>query len=87
MVVMLITTYYFLLLFVCHHSFYDFLQYTLCVFLLALYANGLPKVISIDQSGEFNNDLNTELMNKLNIKHQLTTPYHPQVSMECFIAM
>ena len=27
--------------FVCHHSFYDFLQYTLCVFLLALYANGI----------------------------------------------
>ena len=68
--------------FVCHHSFYDFLQYTLCVFLLALYAIGIT-----DRGGEFNNDLNTELMNKLNIKHQLTTPYHPQVSMECFIAM
>ena len=76
------------MLFVCHHSFYDFLQYTLCVFLSALYANGIiPKVITTDQGGEFNNDLNTELMNKLNIKHQLTTPYHPQVSMECFIAM
>ena len=48
---------------------------------------GLPKVITTDQGGEFNNDLNTELMNKLNIKHHLTTPYHPQVSMECFIAM
>ena len=47
----------------------------------------LPKVITTDRDGEFNNDVNTELMNKLNIKHQLTTPYHPQVSMECFIAM
>ena len=87
MVVMLITTYYFLLHFICHHSFYDFLQYTLCVFLLFFMRMGLPKVITTDQGGEFNNDLNTELMNKLNIKHQLTTPYHPQVSMECFIAM
>ena len=48
---------------------------------------GLPKVNITDQGREFYNDLNTELMNKLNIKHQLTTPYHPQVNIECFIAM
>ena len=40
---MLITTYYFLLVFVCHNYFYDFLQYMLFVFLLALYANGITK--------------------------------------------
>ena len=40
---------------------------------------GLPKVITSDQGGEFNNSLDTELMKTMGIDHRLTTPYHPQV--------
>ena len=42
---------------------------------------GLPRVITSDQEGEFNNKLDSVLMAMLNIVHRLTTPYHPQV---CF---
>lgn len=42
---------------------------------------GLCKVITSDQGKEFNNELNKELMKRLNIDHRLTTPYHPQVSL------
>jgi hypothetical protein len=41
---------------------------------------GLPKVITTDQGSEFKNALNTELMRALKIKHNLTTPYHPQAN-------
>ena len=37
---------------------------------------GLPKIITSDQGGEFNNKY---MMEKLGINHRLTTPYHPQV--------
>ena len=40
---------------------------------------GIPRLITSDQGKEFNNKLNSELMKKLNIKHVLTTAYHPQV--------
>ena len=40
---------------------------------------GLCKVITSDQGKEFNNDPNKQLMTKLGLDHQLTTPYHPQV--------
>ncbi len=39
---------------------------------------GLPKVVTSDQGREFNNELNTELMELLGIDYRLTTPYHPQ---------
>jgi IS30 family transposase len=39
---------------------------------------GLPRLITTDQGREFNNLLNKEFMKKLNIKHNLATPYHPQ---------
>ena len=42
---------------------------------------GLPRVITSDQGSEFNNSLDTELMEMLGIEHRLTTPYHPQVCM------
>ena len=44
---------------------------------------GIPKVITSDQGSEFNNKLNGELMERLQINHRLTTPYHPQVS-QCY---
>ena len=40
---------------------------------------GLPHVVTIDQGKEFWNDPDTELMKLLGVKHQLTTPYRPQV--------
>ena len=40
---------------------------------------GLPKIITSDQGGEFNNKLEKYMMEKLGINHCLTTPYHPQV--------
>ena len=40
---------------------------------------GLPRVITSDQGGEFNNALDTELMEMMGIEHRLTTPYHPQI--------
>ena len=43
---------------------------------------GLPRVITSDQGSEFNNSLDTELMEMLGIEHRLTTPYHPQVGMK-----
>ena len=42
---------------------------------------GLPRVITSDQGREFNNHLNKQLMTTLNIKHRLTTAYHPQVGL------
>ena len=36
-------------------------------------------MITSDQGSEFNNSLDTELMDMLGIDHRLTTPYHPQV--------
>lgn len=41
---------------------------------------GLPSVITTDQGKEFNNQLNTEFAKTFNIKHRLTTPYHPQAN-------
>ena len=41
---------------------------------------GISWVITTDQGKEFNNALNKKLMEKLQIKHRLTTAYHPQVS-------
>ena len=38
---------------------------------------GLPQVLTTDQSGEFVNELNNELMMRLIINNRLTTPYHP----------
>ena len=43
---------------------------------------GLPRVITSDQGSEFNNSLDTELMEMLGVEHRLTTPYHPQVCMK-----
>ena len=40
---------------------------------------GLPKVLTSDQGSEFNNSLDTLLMEMLGIDHWLTTPYHPWV--------
>jgi hypothetical protein len=42
---------------------------------------GLPRLITTDQGREFNNLLNKEFMKKLNIKHNVATPYHPQVTV------
>ena len=42
---------------------------------------GLPRVVTSDQGSEFNNSLDTELMDMLGIDHRLTTPYHPQVKI------
>ena len=47
-------------------------------FVLKLFMRmGIPKLITSDQIMEFNNKLNSELMN---IKHILTTAYHSQVT-------
>lgn len=43
---------------------------------------GLPKVLTSYQGSEFNNSLDTMLMEMLGIDHRLTTPYHPQVRTE-----
>ena len=43
---------------------------------------GLPRVITSDQGSEFNNALDLRLMEMLGVEHRLTTPYHPQVSVE-----
>ena len=40
---------------------------------------GLLRAITSDQGGEFNNALDTKLMEMMGIEHCLTTPYHPQV--------
>ena len=40
---------------------------------------GLPKLLTIDQGGEFRSDLDKEMMSLLGIKRHLVTPYHPQV--------
>lgn len=45
---------------------------------------GIPKVITSDQGGEFNNRLDAKLMKLMNIDHRLTTPYHPQVKFKYF---
>lgn len=39
---------------------------------------GTPEVIITDQGGEFNGRVLCDYMNKLNIDHRRTTPYHPQ---------
>ena len=39
----------------------------------------IPRLVMSDQGKEFNNKLNDELMKKLDIKHCLTTAYHPQL--------
>ena len=41
---------------------------------------GLCQVLTSDQGTEFNNQINKELMNLLDIDYRLTTPYHPQVN-------
>ena len=40
---------------------------------------GLPRVITSDQGREFNNALDSRLMEMMGVEHRLTTPYHPQV--------
>ena len=39
---------------------------------------GLPSVITTDQGTEFRNQVNDKLMKTFDIKHHLTTAYHPQ---------
>ena len=39
-----------------------------------------PRVILSDNGKEFNNILDTHLVDVLGIKRRLTTPYHPQVN-------
>ena len=41
---------------------------------------GLPSVITTDQGKEFHNQFNAQMMNVFGIKHQMTTPYHPQAN-------
>ena len=43
---------------------------------------GLPRVITSDQGSEFNNALDSRLMEMMGIEHRLTTPYHPQVNSQ-----
>ena len=42
---------------------------------------GIPRVLTSDQGSEFNNAINRELTTLLQIKHRLTTAYHPQVTI------
>ena len=39
---------------------------------------GLPSVITTDQGTEFRNQVSDKLMKTFDIKHRLTTTYHPQ---------
>ena len=41
---------------------------------------GLPSVIITDQGREFHNQFNAELMSVFDIKHKMTTLYHPQAN-------
>ena len=41
---------------------------------------GLPSVITTDQGTEFRNQVNDKLMKTIDIKHRLTTAYHPQAN-------
>uniref|UniRef100_A0A1X7VLE3 Integrase catalytic domain-containing protein n=1 Tax=Amphimedon queenslandica TaxID=400682 RepID=A0A1X7VLE3_AMPQE len=41
---------------------------------------GLPSVIITDQRREFHNQFNSELMSLFDIKHRMTSPYHPQAN-------
>ena len=43
---------------------------------------GIPRAITTDPGSEFRNKLNEELNRVLEIKHQLTTAYHPQVTLK-----
>ena len=43
-----------------------------------IYIFGLPKVIMSDQGREFCNELERHLWRSLGIRHDVTTPYHPQ---------
>ena len=45
---------------------------------------GLPRVITSDQGSEFNNALDSRLMEMMGIERRLTTPYHPQVGLHSF---
>ena len=61
---------------------YTYVRYIYNMIYLQLFMQfGLPRVITSDQGSEFNNSLDTELMEMLGIEHRLTTPYHPQVCM------
>lgn len=61
---------------------YTYVRYIYNMIYLQLFMRfGLPRVITSDQGSEFNNSLDTELMEMLGIEHRLTTPYHPQVCM------
>lgn len=46
---------------------------------------GIPRIVTTDQGSEFKNGLNDEMMKLLNIKHHLTTAYHPQVGNEVIL--
>ena len=39
---------------------------------------GVPRLIITDQGKEWNDLLNNNILNNLNIEHRLTSPYHPQ---------
>ena len=41
---------------------------------------GIPHVITSDQRSEFNNAMNVELMQSMEIEHRLTTAYHSQAN-------
>ena len=61
---------------------FDLLHEPVNFFILQLFMRmGIPKVITSDQGNEFNNKLNGELMERLQIDHRMTTPYHPQVRL------
>ena len=46
----------------------------------------IPQVITIGQGREFTNELNSDLMHCLGIKHRLTRAYHPQESTDQTVA-
>ena len=55
------------------------------VFLFHLFMHmEIPPVITTDQGTAFNNHLSGSLIACLKIKHNLTTAYHPQISLYYF---
>ena len=41
---------------------------------------GLPRLLTSDQEGEFQNAMDKSIMHLLRIKRHFVTPYHPQVT-------
>ena len=46
---------------------------------------GIPHIVTSDQGREFNNAVNKELMGLFAVNHRLTTAYHPQVCIICYV--